>query len=66
MFLVMSTHTRSHAASTVLWRVVSRPFNTRREAEWWRDFCLSQHQEEHPKSPHRFFVIETDFEGTLP
>lgn len=66
MFLVMRTHTRSHLATQVLWRVESRPFATRQEAEGWREFCESEYLEEHPRGPHRFFVIETDFEGTLP
>lgn len=65
MFLVMRTHTRSHTAEKVLWRRESRPFATRQEAENWRDFCAQEYREEHPQGPHRFFVIETDFEGSI-
>lgn len=66
MFLVMRTHTISHAAQRVLWQVASRPFDTRERAEAWRDHCEAEYREESPRGPHRFFVIETGFVGTLP
>lgn len=63
VFRVMKTHTSS--GSKVLWSVESRAFKTRMAAEDWREFLESQYREEHPKGPHRFFVIETDFTGTV-
>lgn len=66
MFRVMRTHTRSPVARHLLWQVASRPFNTRQEAEDWRDFCTSEYRDEHPQGSHVFFVIETDFDGQLP
>lgn len=66
MFLVMRTHTVSHAARRVSWQVISRPFDTRQAAEDFRCFCEAEYREEQPRGTHRFFVIETDFQGTLP
>lgn len=66
MFLVMRTHTVSHTAAHVLWQVMSKPFDTRQDAENWRDFCESDYAEDHPKDTHKFFVIETDFNNLLP
>ncbi len=66
MFLVMRTHTLSHVADKVLWQVVSKPFQTRQQAQDWCDFCESDYLEENPKGLHKFFVIETDFTRLLP
>lgn len=38
MFLVMRTHTVSHMSRRVLWQVISRPFDTRPQAEAWNTF----------------------------
>lgn len=66
MFLVMRTHTMSHTSATVLWQVVSRPFDNRAAADTWRDFCESDYIEDNPKGAHKFFVIETEFAQLLP
>jgi hypothetical protein len=66
MFLVMRTYTVSHVARRVLWQVISRPFATRQEAENFRSFCEEEYREENPRAQHRFFIVETDFPGTLP
>lgn len=66
MFLVMRTHTVSHMSRRVLWQVISRPFDTRPQAEAWCQHCEAEYRDEHPRGVHRFFVIETDFAGTLP
>ena len=66
MFLVMRTHTVSHAANQVLWQVASKPFITREEAENWCEFCQSDYLEDSPKGVHKFFVIETEFTQLLP
>lgn len=66
MFLVMRTHTVSHTSTQVLWRVESKPFDTYLQAQNWKEFCESEYREENPKGPHKFFVVETDFQGTIP
>ena len=66
MFVVMKTHTVSHHVEKVLWQVMSKFFDTRDDAELWRDFMQAEYAEEHPKGVHRFFVVETDFTHTLP
>jgi len=66
MFLVMRTHTLSHCADTVLWQVVSKPFDSRSKAQEWCEFCQAEYLDNHPKGVHKFFVIETDFAMTIP
>lgn len=65
MFIVMRTHTRSHTTQNVLWQVASRNFHTKESAQNWCEFMQQEYAEEHPKGPHKFFVIETDFPHKL-
>jgi hypothetical protein len=48
-----------------MWQVVSRQFQRKEDAELYRDFCQKEYLEETPKGTQKFFVIETDFTGTL-
>ena len=65
MFLVMRTYTQSHCARKVLWTVISRPFNTREDADFYKEFSQNEYNKEKPKGKQKFFVIETDFPHTL-
>jgi hypothetical protein len=65
MFIVMRTHTQAHYAKKVMWQVVSRPFERKQDADFYKDFCQKEYNEETPKGTQKFFVIETDFTGTL-
>jgi hypothetical protein len=65
MFLVMRTHTQSHCAQKVLWQVVSRQFQRKEDAEFFQIFSQNEYDRENPKGTQKFFVIETDFTGTL-
>ena len=61
----MRTHTQSHCAKKVLWQVVSRQFQIKEDADFFCTFCQNEYKEENPKGTQKFFVIETDFTGTL-
>ena len=65
MFIVMRTHTQAHYAKKVLWQVVSRPFQRKEDADFFRDFSQNEYNEETPNGTQLFFVIETDFTQTL-
>jgi len=66
MFVVMSTHSPSTDRRGALLQVVSKAFRSREEADSWRDFCETEYLDEHPRGPHKFFVIETEFWGFKP
>lgn len=56
MFYVVRTH--SHTDKQQLWKVMSRPMPRRDLADSWKDFVEKEYREEHPKSMHKFFVVE--------
>lgn len=54
----------SVTARNVLWKVLSRPIEGRREAETWREFMEEQERIEHPRMSKRvrFMIVEVDHE----
>lgn len=61
MFLVMRTNTLSHCSKKVTWKVESREFQRKEDADFYRDFAQKEYDQENPKGRHKFFVIETEF-----
>ena len=65
MFIVMRTYTKKHNTRSVLWKVESRHFGRKEDAEFFRNFVEREYQREVPKGTHKFFVVETDFKELL-
>jgi hypothetical protein len=55
-FHVLRTY--SHTDKRCLWKVESRPFVRREDADFWKEFVEKEYKTEHPKGKHIFFVVE--------
>jgi hypothetical protein len=56
MFYVIRTYT--HTDLKQLWKVESRPIVRKEDAESWKDFVEMEYYTEHPRSEHKFSVVE--------
>lgn len=60
-FQVVCTYSRTDKRQ--LWRVASREFESRRDAENWKNWCITEWKLEHPRKVRdvpKFFVVALD------